>query len=270
MRNLWTFLQRNAFLLAFLFLMAVSLGVLVRNDGSARSSWFRTTGAVAAGVEGQQRRWQDYLELAEQNQRLADENAQLREQLLARDATADATEDTLRGWAVKTGTLIKGPDGKPRTMAVGQPGSNAGIVPGMGVIAHGMAFGTVLDAGVDHVRILPILNTGGTWSCRLGQTGTVAPLTWDGRDPQSLTLNDVPRYAEIQPGDTVFTSGFDLRFPADVPVGIVTAYEAAGGSDFRAVQVAPILDPASVRHLEFVRHRADSERTVLAQPLPVP
>ena len=270
MRNLWLLLQRNAFLLTFLFLMAVSVGVLVRHDGSARSSWFRTTGAVAAGVEGQQRQWKDYLELAEQNQRLADENAQLREQLLAREWTADTPEGDLQGWSVKTGTLIKGPDGKPRTMAVAQPGSEAGIVPGMGVLAHGTAFGTVLDAGEHHVRILPILNTGGTWSCRLGRQGAIAPLTWDGRDAATLTLKDVPRYAQVTPGDTVFTSGFDLLFPADLPVGIVSAGEAAGGSDFRAVRVTPILDPTSVRHLEFIRHRADSERTVLAQPLPAP
>ena len=41
MRNLWLLLQRNAFTLAFIALMAVSLSVLLRNDGAARSSWFR-------------------------------------------------------------------------------------------------------------------------------------------------------------------------------------------------------------------------------------
>ena len=64
MRNLWLLLQRNAFLLTFLLLLGVSFAVLVRHDGSARSSWFRTTGGLAAGVEGQQQQWQDYLELA--------------------------------------------------------------------------------------------------------------------------------------------------------------------------------------------------------------
>ena len=66
MRNLWLLLQRHAFLLAFVALMGLSLSVLVRHDGSARSSWFAATGGLSAAVEGQRLQWSDYLQLAEQ------------------------------------------------------------------------------------------------------------------------------------------------------------------------------------------------------------
>ena len=114
MRNLWLLLQRNAFLLTFLLLLAVSFGVLVRHDGSARSSWFRTTGGLAAGVEGQQQQWRDYLELAEKNAALAEQNAQLRSQLLSMERESGWRMDAGSGWSVATGRLIKGPDGHSR------------------------------------------------------------------------------------------------------------------------------------------------------------
>ncbi len=270
MRNLWLLLQRNAFLLTFLLLLGVSFGVLVRHDGSARSSWFRTTGGLAAGVEGQQQQWRDYLELAEKNAALAQENAQLRSQLLSMERDGQWHRDDGSGWSVTTGMLIKGPDGLARSMALGTPGTDGGLSIGMGVLSNGIAIGTVVDVGERYSRILPMLNTAGTWSCRVGRTGPVVPLQWEGRDAERYTLSDVPRYTRAEVGDTVFTSGFDLPVPDGIPVGTVHSSRQSGGSDGPTVSVVPLGDITSVRHLEYIRNRSDSERTVLAQPLPQP
>ena len=270
MRNLWLLLQRNAFLLTFLLLLGVSFGVLVRHDGSARSSWFRTTGGLAAGVEGQQQQWRDYLELAEKNAALAEQNAKLRSQLLSMERDGQWHQDDGSGWNVTTGMLIKGPDGLARSMALGTPGTDGGLSIGMGVLSNGVAIGTVVDVGERYSRILPMLNTAGTWSCRVGRTGPVVPLQWEGRDADRYTLSDVPRYTPAEVGDTVFTSGFDLLFPDGIPVGTVHSSRQSSGSDFKTVSVVPLVDIASVRHLEYIRNRSDSERTVLAQPLPQP
>lgn len=270
MRNLWLLLERNAFLLTFLLLLGVSFGVLVRHDGSARSSWFRTTGGLAAGVEGQQQQWRDYLKLAEKNAALAEQNAQLRSQLLSMECDGQWHEDDGSGWSVTTGMLIKGPDGLARSMALGTPGADGGLTIGMGVLSNGVAIGTVVDVGERYSRILPMLNTAGTWSCRVGRSGPVVPLKWEGLDADRYTLSDVPRYTRAEVGDTVFTSGFDLLFPDGIPVGTVHSTRQPSGSDFKTVSVVPLIDIASVRHLEYIRNRSDSERTVLAQPLPLP
>ena len=270
MRNLWLLLQRNAFLLTFLLLLGVSFGVLVRHDGSARSSWFQATGGLAAGIEGQQQQWRDYLELAEKNAALAEENAQLRSRLLSMKRDGTRHQDDATGWKVTTGMLIKGPDGLPRSMALGTPGANEGLSIGMGVLSNGVAIGMVVDVGEHYNRILPMLNTAGTWSCRIGRTGPVVPLHWDGRDADRYALSDVPRYTRAEKGDTVFTSGFDLLFPDGIPVGTVLSSAPSGGSDFKTVSVIPLVKMASVRHLEFIQNPSDSERTVLAQPLPQP
>jgi len=270
MRNLWLLLQRNAFLLTFLSLLAVSFGVLVRHDGSAQSSWFRTTGSIAAGVEEQQRQWRDYLELAEKNTALAEQNAALRARLLSMERQGEWSLDTAHGWRVMTGRLIKGPDGHPRSMALGTPGSGGGLTVGMGVLSGGVAIGTVIDVGDQYARILPMLNTAGTWSARIGRGGPVVPLIWDGADADRLSLSDVPRHARAEEGDTVFTSGFDLVFPDGLPIGTVKSSQMSSGSDFKTVYVSPLVDVRSIQHLDYIRNRSDSMRTVLAQPLPQP
>ena len=105
MRNLWLLLQRNAFALAFIALMSVSLSVLFRNSGAARSSWYRQTGSVASRVEQQRSQWSNYLHLSEQNTELARENALLRSRLLSMEITGDWQVDSLRGWEVREGSL---------------------------------------------------------------------------------------------------------------------------------------------------------------------
>ena len=270
MRNLWLLLQRNAFLLTFLSLLAVSFGVLVRHDGSAQSGWFRSMGGIAAGVEGQRQQWRDYLELAEKNAALAEQNATLRARLLSLERDSGWHLDTTSGWSVSTGRLIKGPDGHPRSMALGTPGTDAGLSVGMGVLSGGVAIGTVVDVGERHARILPMLNTAGTWSCRLGRNGPVVSLAWDGGEKALFTLSDVPRHTPAEVGDTVFTSGYDLLFPNGLPVGTVEGSRMTSGADFKTLVVAPLVDIASVRHLEYIRNESDSERIVLSQPLPQP
>ena len=267
MRNLWLLLQRNAFPLAFIALMAVSLSVLFRHNGAARSSWFQRTGAISSRIEQQRSQWSSYLHLAEQNADLARENAELRSRLLSLDMATTWVEDTLRGWNVLPGDLIKGPDGSPFAHALAKPGADGGLLPGMGVLSGGAAFGTIEDVGSAHSRILTLLHGSVSWSCRIGRNGPVASLAWDGTDMNSLMLEDVPRHVQTGAGDSIFTSGYDLRFPPDILMGIVKSTDRESGADFMEVRVTPAVDFSSVRHIEFIQSVNDSERVELS-PLP--
>lgn len=250
--------------------MSVSLSVLFRNNGAARSSWFQRTGAISSAIEQQRSQWSNYLHLAEQNATLAGENAALRSQLLSMEMDNVWKEDTLRGWTVLSGELVKGPDGKPHTLSLATPGQDVGVQPGMGVLSSGAAFGSVEESGETHSRILTLLHAGATWSCRIGRRGPVASLGWDGVTLDRLQLKDVPRHVDARQGDSIFTSGYDLRFPPDVPMGIIASVERHSGADFIDVSVRPVVDFRAVRHVEFIEHRSDSERVVLAQPSDLP
>jgi len=81
-----------------------------------------------------------------------------------------------------------------------------------------------------------------------------------------MELVDVPRYVEANPGDSIFTSGYDLRLPADVLMGTVLDSRRTSGADFISVSVRPAVDFLSVRHLEFIQALPDSERIEMAQP----
>lgn len=270
MRNLWLLLQRNAFSLAFIALMAVSFSVLLQHNGAARSSWYQRTGKVVSGIESQRSQWSQYLHLAEWNEALARENAELRSQLLSMEMSPRWDSDSLRGWEVLTGMLIKGPGETPFTMALAAPGRDAGVTPGMGVLSGGAVYGTVEDVGAAHARVLSLLHATAQWSCRIGRNGSVSTLVWDGEDVEVLELKDVPRHIQPVAGDSIFTSGYDLRFPPGILLGTVRSTERKSGADFITVEITPAVDFRAARHIEFIQHTSDSERVVLAQPPPRP
>jgi rod shape-determining protein MreC len=162
--------------------------------------------------------------------------------------------------------LVKGPDGAPLSLSLATPGQDKAIEAGMGVLAGGAAFGTVEEVGEAHSRILTLLHGAASWSCRIRRGGPVVSLGWDGVDFERLQLVDVPRHIQAQRGDSIFTSGYDLRFPPDILMGTVLESRRTSGADFISISVKPAVDFLSVRHLEFIQHRSDSERVALAAP----
>ena len=221
MRNLWLLLQRHAFLLAFVALMGLSLSVLVRHDGSARSSWFAATGGSPLPEKANACSGRTTSNSPNRMPTSQPENARLRSQLLSMEM-AGTMDRATRHRVARTARFI----GQGARMGFRPPWRWAR--PGdrqhpsaTAVLSNGVAIGTVVDVGERFTRILPMLNTAGTWSCRIGRNGAVAPSNWDGRDASRFQMSDVPRYASAEAGDTIYTSGFDLRFPDGIPVGTV-------------------------------------------------
>lgn len=67
--------------------------------------------------------------------------------------------------------------------------------------------------------IISILNEDLKTSASIRKNGYFGSC-WDGKaNPQELNLEDLPRHAEVKPGDTIQTSGYSLIFPKGIILG---------------------------------------------------
>ena len=65
-------------------------------------------------------------------------------------------------------------------------------------------------------------------------SGYFGYLRWEGGDSRYAWLEDLPRHAEFELGDTVVTSGYSAVFPQGVTVGTVDdAVDADDGLSYR-------------------------------------
>ena len=107
--------------------------------------------------------------------------------------------------------------------------------------------GSVLDVSKHFSVVMPIINTRFKLSVQV--QGELAQLSWNGNSPTQANVSEIPRHLTLQPGDSIFTSGFSKYYPNNILIG--TVVEVTSGSD-EVLQTATIDLAANYRSLSYV------------------
>ena len=191
----------------------------------------------------------DYFSLKGQNEALAKENAELRNQL-------SALEAQLSGDSIyyKEGKVVQMTTNKLHNYLTINRGSRDGLVRGQGVINGEGVVGIVRTVGRNYSIVIPLINTHTNLSCRFAKNDYVGTLQWDGRDCRFAQLADVATHIDVQPGDSIVTSGLSNGFPAGIPVGIVENCTRKEGDSYYTIQVRLQVDFKRLRYIELVQN----------------
>jgi rod shape-determining protein MreC len=144
-------------------------------------------------------------------------------------------------------------------------GSNDGITPGMGVISSEGVVGIVSNVSSHFSVVLPLLNPRHRLSCRLSGTGFFGSLVWDGRSIRHAQLEELPRHMQVEPGDTVVTSGFSAIFPPDIVVGTVSDYHPHYDNNFYAAEVALSVNFSALSDVHIIMNNSKAEQEAVEQ-----
>jgi rod shape-determining protein MreC len=145
------------------------------------------------------------------------------------------------GVAARVVSVARGAGG---TLALDR-GSDAGIRPGMPVVAAGGLVGRVIEVGPRVCTVLPVAGRASAVGVRVGAAAATA-VAQGGRGP-ALRLDLLDPGAPVQAGDVAVTSG--LRhglFPAALPVGRVSG-------DAGHFVVEPFAPPGRLEFVEVLR-----------------
>lgn len=149
--------------------------------------------------------------------------------------------------AVAAEVLFEAPDPFSRRVVIDR-GATQGIAPGSPVINEAGVLGQVtrvypLSAEVtllnDKDAAIPLLNE--RTQMRNAAAGRA--------DGGGMELRFLAANADVKVGDLMTTSGLDGVYPPGLPVARVTAVDRRGDSSFAQVQLAPIAQPDSARHV---------------------
>ncbi|MBC7751289.1 MAG: rod shape-determining protein MreC [Candidatus Saccharibacteria bacterium] len=134
---------------------------------------------------------------------------------------------------------IIGTDPDPlRHILVINRGDVDGLFVGQMVLDDKGVVGQVLDVFSHSARILLISDKENAISVRIERTG-MRGITAGTGDSGRLSLQYVPKTADVKVGDRVFTSGLGERFPAGYPVGVVFAVQREGNTEFADIAIKP-------------------------------
>lgn len=145
-------------------------------------------------------------------------------------------------------------------------GSRHGVERGMAVTSpDGCMVGYVESTSADNAICVSVLNTAFRASGQVEGTGHFGSISWPGGEPRTVRLSEVPKYAEIERGDTIRTSSYSFYFPEGIHIGTVedfTIDEARASYD---IDVRLGVDVAALRVVLLVKNPEADERLRLEE-----
>lgn len=232
MRKLLDFLSKYDYWLVFILLEAISLCALFRFNGYQGSVWFTSANTVSGKVMEWQSNILAYLALGDNNRALTERNvvlehriAELEHQLKKLDTehsyTEQRTDSLLRSYQLLPATVVNNSVLLQDNYITINRGEADGVRPEMGVVCGTGVVGIIYLTAPHYSIVIPVLNSKSNISCRLRKSGYFGYLNWDGGNPLYAWMNDIPRYAKINTGDVIETSGFSSVFPEGLFIGKV-------------------------------------------------
>ncbi len=266
MRNFIQFLVKYHIFLFFIGLQVLCFSMIFRNNSFHEASFVNSSNKLIGTLYKWKGNVTEYIELQRVNDELSAENESLRNRLKGTFVNVNdhfvMINDTLRErkYRYKSAQVVNSSINKQLNYLTINKGSKDGLKPEMGVENKQGLVGVVKDVSEHFSTVLPIINLKYTASAELERTGNFGLLRWDGADFRYAYLNDVPRHANVQVGDTIITRGSSAIYPRGTLVGTVSLVDAKEGSNFHRIQVLLSNDFSQIRYVFVVENLLKTEQ----------
>jgi rod shape-determining protein MreC len=233
----------------------------------------RMVGGVYGAVAGAER----YMSLGRTNRLLEDKVVALENELATyRDYLSQTALDSIRAVEgfrhqhVAAARVVHNSIGKRENFFTVDRGSYDGVERRMAVVSlDGHMVGYVEEVSARNAICVSVRNTEFRASGLFAGSRQFGSISWQGGDPRVVRLSEVPKYAEVERGDTIVTRS-SLNFPEGLMVGTVEGFtvdEARASYDIDVklgVDVATLKTVLLIKNLEAIE-RIQLEEQVLGE-----
>lgn len=246
---------------AIFILLEIAALAMLRRSSTLQNIWInRASHHVMATLWSGGEVVRNHFALREVNAELAEENARLSALLRkyqsrerGENETAAAAEALDNHFRYIPATIVKMSRNTAHNYIILNKGSEDGIKPQSGIITEKGVVGVINAVDKHYSYGLTLMNTGVSIGTRVGHSGVVAPVVWNGKSTDGAYAKDIAPHYEIHPGDTVWTSGFSSIFPAGIPVGVTGNTKLIDGST-QQIDVTLFQDFSNVHYVTIVEN----------------
>ena len=238
------------------------------------AAFMGVAGEVTGRISERYNNIEYYLRLKKVNETLVQENAKLRNMLRQDFQAPDSSQkfvvdsfridslEKFRRYLYLPAKVINNSVTYQTNYITISRGANQGVQKDMTVISPDGIVGTVINVSNNMASIMSLLHRQNRVSSSLKKTGETGTVEWDGRDPQILTLRNIPKSAQVKVGDTVVT-GINSSFPPGHTVGYVIAMESEPASNFYLISLKPATNFFNVQFVYVVKNLQKEEQEAL-------
>ena len=268
MRNLLQFLTRYSNFLIFLILEVVAFILITTTHKYQHSAVWSSANRLAAGTENIITTIGDYFQLQQDNQRLAEENAQLKNQLIAQANKLETIAErdsqyvySQLDWEYTPAKVVRITTHKQHNYLTINKGWRDSIQVDMGVVSKEGVVGIVSAVGEKYSLVVPIIHVGMNLSCRLKTNNYIGRTQWNGMRHDEVALEDISRHVTVNVGDTVVTSGLTNVFPEGIMVGTVAETEMTENDNYHRTKLQIATDYKTLKYVQVIRNNTPYQAT---------
>lgn len=278
MNNIFQFLYKHLHWVVFIVLEIICVVLLFSYNSFQSSVYLSTANEVTARLLNGKEKASTYFGLAEKNQILTEQNAQLLQRIMELEmqnnlhhldslSKEKSIEQIHRaGYHITPAQIINKSINRMDNYFTIDRGSADGIAPDMGVVSIDGVVGIVYKCTEHYSLVMPLLNSNSSISCKVSGNNDFGYLQWQGGDSRYAMLYDLPRYSNVEVGDTIVTSGNSSFFPEGIMVGKVEETYTSVDGLYMTLKIQ-LSAPFSKLEHAFVVSKMDAEELATLQEM---
>ena len=237
------FIKRLRFLM-FIALEIIAFIFIFHTNDFQKSVYLRDMASISGNTYQVTTSIADYFRLKSTNAELSSENNRLRNELelLLHEKECrkiDSISPVCNNINIRyiNAKVVYSSIYKLQNFIVIDRGINDGIEADMGVVSNNAVVGVVQYATEHYAVVLPLINIKQRLSAKIEKDNQLGTITWNGVNAKSVQMEEIPRHATPEIGDTVVTSGYSAIFPEGYLIGTIAQEECSPGSTFFEIDI---------------------------------
>ncbi|BAV94020.1 rod shape-determining protein MreC [Ichthyobacterium seriolicida] len=129
----------------------------------------------------------------------------------------------------------------------------------MGVVTQEGVVGIINAVSKNYSRVMSILNRDIKISSGVSSNNFFGITTWNGNDYKTAQIDDIPKEASVNIGDTISTNGFSFIFPKNIPIGIIMDYSLNKKTGLYEIQISLSNDFRRIKYVYVIKNNLKEE-----------
>lgn len=278
MRNIFLFIRRYFNFILFLLLQGFSIYLIVHYSNYHKAIFSKTANQLTGKINEKYNGITYYFQLKRTNDSLVAANERLYNKLKADFEIPDTASNYLvdsikvdsmeqfRRYHYFPAKVVYNSVAAQNNFIVLGRGASQNIKEGMGVIDHNTGVvGIVTEVSSDYAVVMSLLHKDSHLSAKLLKGGESGILNWDGKVPNIISLNGIPRSAKVAKGDTIISSGLSTSsIPKGMMIGIVQEVRSDKSTNNYLIKFKTSVDFSNVEFVMVIDNKqAESIKAIL-------
>lgn len=264
MYRLLYFIRKTYVAIIFIVLEIVAIRSYAYSTPYTQSRLLALSNGVVGRVHGIFGEVGHYFSLRRENIRLTERIAELENRLDAcREYMPQEQEvpiEAVAAYEYISARVVSNSVNRPQNFITLDKGFADGAAIDMAVITpEGFPVGYVVNCSENYSVAMTLLNTAFRSSGKLASDGSPGSVHWSGGDPTTVDFDEVSKYADIEEGEAVTTTGFSHYFPPDLTIGTVESFGLNKAQTTFDVRVRLAADMARLGNVLLVSNTAAGE-----------